>query len=50
MSIVLAAVLRIVLVRANKRLDRGEAVEAVVSGVVDASEGQVVRKGFRYLV
>lgn len=48
MSIIMAGVLRIVLVRANKKLDRGEGVEAV-SGV-DAVETQAVRKGFRYLV
>lgn len=49
MSIIMAGVLRIVLVRANKKLDRGEGVEAVVSGV-DTVETQAVRKGFRYLV
>lgn len=49
LSIIMAAVLRIVLVRANKKLDQGEAVEAAVSGA-SAAEGQAARKGFRYLV
>lgn len=50
LSIIMAAALRIILVRANKKLDRGEAVEAVVSGVVDPSNAPVVTKRFRYLV
>ncbi|CAK1361795.1 putative transporter [Cercospora beticola] len=49
MSIIMAAVLRVVLVRANKKLDQGEAVEAAVSGA-NAGEAQAMRKGFRYLV
>ncbi|KAM3422762.1 hypothetical protein BST61_g246 [Cercospora zeina] len=49
LSIIMAAVLRVVLVRANTKLDQGEAVEAAVSGA-NEGEAQAMRKGFRYLV
>lgn len=43
-AIVAATVLRIILVRANKRLDRGEDVGDV------SALGQAGSRGFRYLV
>ncbi|KAF2216262.1 hypothetical protein CERZMDRAFT_33691 [Cercospora zeae-maydis SCOH1-5] len=49
LSIIMAAVLRVVLVRANKKLDQGEAVEADVSGA-NEGEAQATSKRFRYLV
>jgi len=50
LSIAMAGLLRIILVRLNKKLDRGEYVEGAVGGGVDEREGEAMRKGFRYLV
>ncbi len=46
MSIVAAGVLRVMLSRLNKRLDRGEHVE----GAVNAAPGEAVEHGFRFLL
>lgn len=50
LAVLMAALLRIVLVRDNKKMDRGEYVEGASSGAEVQSEGAAVRKGFRYLV
>ncbi|KAF2162121.1 hypothetical protein M409DRAFT_69333 [Zasmidium cellare ATCC 36951] len=49
LAIVMAAVLRILLVRLNKKLDRGEPVDGAISGA-SVGEGDAMRKGFRFLV
>lgn len=49
LAIVMAGVLRIMLVRLNKKLDRGEHVEGAISGGA-TGEGEAMRKGFRFLV
>jgi hypothetical protein len=47
-AIVMATVLRFMLVRLNRKLDRGEVVEgAVASG--EAVPGEASKKGFRFL-
>ncbi|KAK5128829.1 hypothetical protein LTR85_000162 [Meristemomyces frigidus] len=50
LAILMAALLRVLLVRENKKLDRGEHVEGAPSGAAVPGEGGVMRKGFRYLV
>ncbi|KAK4542676.1 hypothetical protein LTR36_006248 [Oleoguttula mirabilis] len=50
LAILMAGLLRILLVRENKKLDRGEYVAGVPNGAAVPGEGGVVRKGFRYLV
>jgi hypothetical protein len=45
-AIVSATVLRVILVRLNKRLDRGESVDGAIVGV----PGQASQRGFRFLV
>jgi hypothetical protein len=45
-AIIMAASLRIVLSRLNKRLDRGEYVE----GAVNRAPREAAEKGFRFLV
>lgn len=48
-AIIFATILRVILVRLNKKLDRGEHVE----GAIIAGEGvsaEAVTKGFRFLV
>jgi hypothetical protein len=47
LSIALAIVLRIILARANKKLDRGEEVRNATNAVM---QGEAMRKGFRYLI
>lgn len=49
LAIVMAAVLRIMLVRLNKKLDRGEHVDGAISGA-SVGEGDAMRRGFRFLV
>ncbi|KAI7657534.1 MFS transporter [Hortaea werneckii] len=49
LAIVMAAVLRIMLVRQNKKLDRGEVLEDGITGG-GQGEGEAAQKGFRYLV
>lgn len=46
MSIVAAGVLRVMLARLNRKLDRGERVE----GAVNAAPGEAVEHGFRFLL
>lgn len=46
MTIVAAGVLRMMLTRLNRKLDRGEAVE----GAVNAAPGEAVEHGFRFLL
>ncbi|KAJ3496878.1 hypothetical protein NLG97_g2327 [Lecanicillium saksenae] len=46
MTIVLAGVLRTMLVRLNKKLDRGEPVD----GVLHIAPGEAVKNGFRFLL
>lgn len=49
MAILMATLLRVMLVRLNKKLDRGEHVEgAVVAG--EGVPGEAAKKGFRFLV
>jgi hypothetical protein len=45
-AIIMAAWLRIVLTRLNKKLQRGEFVE----GAVNSAPGEAAEKGFRFLV
>ncbi|EME85510.1 uncharacterized protein MYCFIDRAFT_88541 [Pseudocercospora fijiensis CIRAD86] len=49
LAILMAALLRVTLVRLNKKLDRGEEVEGAISGA-SVGEGAAMRKGFRFLV
>ncbi|KAF2763779.1 MFS transporter, partial [Teratosphaeria nubilosa] len=49
-AILLAAILRILLVQLNKRLDRGQPVEGAISGGVMQGEGEAMQRGFRFLV
>lgn len=44
-----ATVLRFILVRLNRKLDRGEHVEGAI-GVGQAVPGEAAEKGFRFLV
>ena len=46
MAIAAAAVLKLMLLRLNRRLDRGERVE----GAVNAAPGEAAEHGFRFLV
>jgi hypothetical protein len=49
LSLIMATLLRFMLMRLNRKLDRGEHVEgAVNSGYV--VPGEATRKGFRFLV
>lgn len=50
LAILMAALLRILLVRENKKLDRGEHIEGAPSGAAVPGQGGIMRKGFRYLV
>jgi hypothetical protein len=47
-SIIAALVLRIILARLNKKLDRGEYVEGAVQDVT--IPGEAARMGFRFLL
>lgn len=47
--IISATVLRFILVRLNKKLDRGEAVAGAIA-VGGGVPGQASRRGFRFLV
>lgn len=53
MAILSATLLRIILVRLNKRLDRGEHVQGAVinsgDGIIPGQE-EAARRGFRFLV
>lgn len=49
LAISMAALLRTVLVRLNKKLDRGEHVDGAISGA-SVGEGDAMRRGFRFLV
>lgn len=49
LSILMAALLRIMLVRLNKKLDRGEMLKDGTTGAAQG-QGEAMRKGFRYLV
>ena len=48
-AILAATVMRILLVRLNKKLDRGESVEDI-AGSANAVPGEASKKGFRFLV
>jgi hypothetical protein len=47
LSIALAVILRIMLARANRKLDRGEEVKNATNAEM---QGEAMRKGFRYLI
>lgn len=49
LAIAMAAVLRIMLVRLNHKLDRGETIDGGISGA-SIGEGEAMRRGFRFLV
>lgn len=49
-AIMCATLLRIILVRLNKKLDRGEYVEGAVVGDGAGSNDQAAKQGFRFLV
>lgn len=49
-AICCATLLRIILVRLNKKLDRGEHVEGAVVGEGTGNNDEAARKGFRFLV
>jgi hypothetical protein len=48
MSIVFATILRFLLVRLNKKLDRGEEIEGAIA-VGEGVPDQAAKKGFRFL-
>ena len=48
-AICMATLLRTILVRLNKKLDRGEPVEGAVS-IGEGVPGEAVTKGFRFLL
>jgi MFS family permease len=50
LAVIMAAVLRIMLVRLNKKLDRGEHVEGALGAGTAPREGEAMRNGFRFLV
>ena len=47
-AIIFATILRVILVRLNKKLDRGESVEGAIA-VGEGVPGEAARKGFRFL-
>lgn len=49
LSILMATLLRVMLVRLNKKLDRGEVVEGAIA-VGQGVPGEAAKKGFRFLV
>ena len=49
MALCAATLLRFILARLNKQLDRGEVVEGAVS-VGEGVPGEAVRKGFRFVL
>lgn len=49
MAIVFATILRFMLVRLNKKLDRGEAVKGAVA-VGEGVPGEASRRGFRFVL
>jgi len=50
LAVAMAAVLRIMLVRLNNKLDRGEHVDGAIGGGAAPREGEAMRRGFRFLV
>jgi len=50
MAIIAATILRFMLQRLNKKLDRGEHVEGAVIGEGEGVNDAVGRKGFRFLL
>lgn len=51
LAIIMATILRFMLVRLNKKLDRGEHVEgAIGAGHSGEGVGEETKKGFRFLV
>lgn len=50
LAIAMTATLRVILVRLNKKLARGEFVEGALPGSSVVGEGETVREGFRYLI
>ena len=50
LAILMAGILRIMLVRLNKKLDRGEQVEGAIAGGAVQGESEAMQKGFRFLV
>lgn len=49
LAIIMATLLRTIIIRLNKKLDRGEFVEGAVN-VGQAAAGEAPRKAFRFLV
>ena len=49
MAICMATLLRFILVRLNKKLDRGEPVKGAIA-VGEAVPGEAVRRGFRFVL
>lgn len=49
MSIIAATILRLILVRLNKKLDDGEYVEGAINSGA-AVPGEAAEKGFRFLI
>ena len=49
MAICMATLLRFILVRLNKKLDRGEPVKGAIS-VGEAVPGEAARRGFRFVL
>ena len=49
LAIFTAALLRVILVRLNKKLERGEHVDGAIAGA-PVGEGDAIRRGFRFLV
>ena len=49
MAICMATLLRFILVRLNKKLDRGEPVKGAIT-VGDAVAGEASRRGFRFVL
>jgi len=50
MAIIAATILRFILQRLNKKLDRGDHVEGAVIGEGEGVNDAVGRRGFRFLV
>jgi len=48
-AICCATLLRFILVRLNKKLDRGEAVEGAIA-VGEGVPGEAAKRGFRFLI
>jgi len=49
LAIIMATILRIILIRLNKKLDRGEHVEGAINKGA-AIPGEAAEKGFRFLL